>query len=823
MGVSVDIPQNLSVEEVFGADCAGSDQYYLSGIIVHYGSASGGHYKAYVRSAEKQKGEEWYDCDDAVVDRLNPEAIQELLSTSSGTSNSEVENGEENGGEDDVVRRRQNRLAENAYLLFYSSTNPTATELSINEEVQNDNILFEHQLALFRTRRLTVSWKVMVRSVSNPSTILHTLEEVVLSRSITIAEATSVLYQLLVQEKVLDGKTYALDQVRLCRASTLGRSQRALALETYGDRASISLEGAELAESGVSMFVEVRETADPPFEEVQRQDLRLLLRKWDASRPDGGFSVLPGSDQENKESTWAWQEIIVPGQAKATVRALRAAAARLFQAEPSDLGLIACEASGPLHWLEDVEDDEERELSKYYNIYPGHHIVVEIAAATASSSLAFQHLHKLKNQVILFFNDPRLGSKYDHELICVKEQSLREVRELIAGSLGLDQTQMLFHLRRGEGQPQYKEEEKSLEQLGITDRSLVHVQLGKGCNIGEHLLRFEIEAMGNAEECEDEMGTEEEKGGKRSRYILLDDIAISEKATVLAVKKLLFEAWSTLCETVREAKANVPESPHHIRLRDLKGGKPSGPLRDERIVGRCLLGLADGRRVLVQILPVAEKIGPDDLMVTLRIASFDNKKLSPPIDLCLARAMTIQSLYAKIVADHSQSLVEPVAEDNENIETASNDLISEASLIELAKGFATGPPLSLKSALKLKWNDSTVLASPQATIDQAPLCLRDGSLLVVRGRADWLRAQQRNKAKRDAELASQPIAAGAGTSAVRARAQKNEKKLSASSTEPVLKIVIDGEVRPPQPEHGSPDGNDIDKSGQDALPQSPSH
>ena len=44
-----------------------------------------------------------------------------------------------------------------------------------------------------------------------------------------------------------------------------------------------------------------------------------------------------------------------------------------------------------------------------------------------------------------------------------------------------------------------------------------------------------------------------------------------------------------------------------------------------------------------------------------------------------------------------------------------------AKLMSLAKGFGTGPPLTLKSALKLKWNDELVLkdivANPDNPID----------------------------------------------------------------------------------------------------------
>jgi hypothetical protein len=55
---------------------------------------------------------------------------------------------------------------------------------------------------------------------------------------------------------------------------------------------------------------------------------------------------------------------------------------------------------------------------------------------------------------------------------------------------------------------------------------------------------------------------------------------------------------------------SAPKSAAHIRLHDGKAGKISGPLRDDRIVGRCLLGLADGRRLMAQVLDAPEQMLP---------------------------------------------------------------------------------------------------------------------------------------------------------------------------------------------------------------------
>eukprot|EP01033_Poteriospumella_lacustris_P005587 gene5587-3996_t len=95
---------------------------------------------------------------------------------------------------------------------------------------------------------------------------------------------------------------------------------------------------------------------------------------------------------------------------------------------------------------------------------------------------------------------------------------------------------------------------------------------------------------------------------------------------------------------------------------------------------------------------------------------------------------------------------------------------SETELrFDIAKAFTTGPPVTLKTALKLKWNECFPFHvadhAQWPTVDKTPLMLRDGSVLVVRNRADFARAQARVKAsKEEAAECPEPAAAAAENS-----------------------------------------------------------
>jgi hypothetical protein len=200
--------------------------------------------------------------------------------------------------------------------------------------------------------------------------------------------------------------------------------------------------------------------------------------------------------------------------------------------------------------------------------------------------------------------------------------------------------------------------------------------------------------------------------------------------------------------------------------------------------------MCDGRRIAVQILPNEEIIGADDLLISVRTLSYDRKVISDAQDLSIPRTFTVKSLIEKINQTFSS-----LGESLDNFEGESG-----GPLLEIAKGYTTGPALSLKSGLKLKWNDPAVIKDGlDSLVDRPPLNLRDGSIIAIRSRADWLRAQARVKAKREAADQDSDIAVGGGASAVRARA----KGSLSSSSEPVLKIGM-----PPHPDGAALSGLD---------------
>lgn len=223
----------------------------------------------------------------------------------------------------------------------------------------------------------------------------------------------------------------------------------------------------------------------------------------------------------------------------------------------------------------------------------------------------------------------------------------------------------------------------------------------------------------------------------------------------------------------------------------------------------------------------AELIGADDLVLSIRVASYEAKTLSRVIDLPLPRSSTVQVLFETLLNRFPKlneevpdgAVADPTAlnaeDDMDNAATHAEEGGEEnadsvvptapptqSKVMAVAKAFTSGPPLTLKSALKLKWNDPAVLRRADSQIDHPPLNLRDGSVIVVRGIADFERARALAKARREAE-GPRPVSAGAGAAAVKAKAAARAR-LAAAKEKP-LRIGGEDDGSAPPPPGKSPE------------------
>jgi hypothetical protein len=172
------------------------------------------------------------------------------------------------------------------------------------------------------------------------------------------------------------------------------------------------------------------------------------------------------------------------------------------------------------------------------------------------------------------------------------------------------------------------------------------------------------------------------------------------------------------------------------------------------------------------------------------VIAFQTKVIYRPIGLSVPRSTTIEQLYKLFLEKFPRLNEEAPPIDPATVETHSEVYANfpDSRVITCAKGLSTGPALSIKSALQLKWNDLSVLSDYKNAIDQPPLNLRDGSVMLIRSAAEFERAREDARAR----VAARP-SSSSGDSPARGRIRPGSRGVKSRSAprEKGIKINVD--------------------------------
>lgn len=407
------------------------------------GTAMGGHYKAYVRSACDPTV--WWECNDEVVTKLSAEDISLLFSADDNRP--------------DSIQRAT--IMENAYLLLYSKLggNQAFDEFPATEEIKQDNVVFESLVKLDKIRKQVSQCDISLQKIVelNPSENKFTLY---FPRSSTVEDVTQKIYIHVTASGTLDRATYP---IQMCRVRKFAKSGWGKG-ETFAGRENVSLAEAGFSESEHLCF-EYRSPEDPEFVEFNPHDMILHIRKW--------TSIEDFSDPSTVDTEKGWVEILVPGRENADVGSLRNIVCSVLGLAANAFYLIPYDPSVPLS----VMDDDSYDLRKKYKVFPGHHIIVEEKVGD-SESISYVALKNIRSRVRLHFNNPFNSSEqgYENVLETRIDATLLEVKNQIASNLNIPNLDS-FHLRKNESGPQFKDEGKTLADLELTDLSIVHIEV----------------------------------------------------------------------------------------------------------------------------------------------------------------------------------------------------------------------------------------------------------------------------------------------------------------------------------------------------------
>ena len=430
--------------------------YRLSAILVHTGTASGGHYRVYIQD----KSRRWLDFNDSVVEILEEADKAALLwndfnktATTSAVSDSQ-----------------RNVIYENAYLLMYSripeNGKQSGTEVSIPadlvEEIRLSNAHLADLRAAYKVHMQMTELHVYVApggqsDKSKGKIILNVL------CSKTLEDVTEMAY-------VKAGESGAISSadtpISLCRLRRYNPVSDRLG-ETFGGR-----EGEQLSVLGLTPMVTLALESRAPnaaFPEFNPKEMALRLVLWSNEGQSG--EPIP---------------TVVPGEELATVGSLRSCAAAALHVDVNRVVVIRADL------LTVVElDDDTKLLRRDCNVWPGEEVVVEILPEGSThgqvASKACASLRAGKRDIKIQYNNPNQPVskalvdeegdtlQYPLTLATSLDATLGDAKAVIATALGVEKG--TFHLKRNQGSPQLKDEGKTLDELGFTDGSIIHVEV----------------------------------------------------------------------------------------------------------------------------------------------------------------------------------------------------------------------------------------------------------------------------------------------------------------------------------------------------------
>ena len=765
--------------EALKPDLGESRPYKLKAILLHSGTAHGGHYKALI----KNRGI-WYEYDDRTVTELSAAEASKLFWY-------------DNKGE--TEDRTGSSIYESAYMLVYQLGDESYEDFSVPPDLVNEvsaSNMKLHKLkkayAVHRMMTEITSFKITADAGSHVKAcnIAPVPSVNFLLSSCSLQKTLEIVYNSFTSNGVLDNEI----DISRCRLRRYNSASRIVS-ETFHGRESLSLKELGLFPT-CSLALEVVDIGEA-FADFNPKEVEVRAVEWKEGLRD-----------EPPEDVF----VIVSGDESATIGGLRKETAETYKVDPSRVVLLRVPPQSKTQYVA-LENDAG--LLCDFLVSSGDDIIVHILPEGEKyGDKGVDIISKIqleKRSVRILFNTPSSDDNsetdyvYNNSANLVLDATLGDLKDLISAELKLPVND--FFLQRNHSAPQLKALNKTLDVLNFVDQSIIHVTVGPQLAFGEFKMCLEADITVDEGDW---------KVVPERKYLKLNDIVVRSRMSINQLKEKIFEEFSRLA-AAHIGTIATPQSAHHLRIRDGQSGVQSGPLRGERLVSKCFLGLADGRKIYVQVLPEPEIFGSDQIYITNRIISFQNKIVSRPIGMQVNKGCTVQELF-KILLQKFPELNEVAGDPDEAAVEMYGDLhneFPEYRILAVAKAYNTGPPLSMKESLRLKWNDKAVVKDYTSAIDKLPFNLRDGSVLVLRGVADFERAREAARAR----VAERPNSSNfQGDSPARGRIRPGSRSRSRSgsrSREKGISINLDREnvLNQAAPNLPNPDGNGIASKG----------
>mmetsp|Transcript_6713 Transcript_6713/g.11933 ORF Transcript_6713/g.11933 Transcript_6713/m.11933 type:complete len:1054 (+) Transcript_6713:8001-11162(+) len=578
------------IREIEEYKLEGDEVYELFSILIHSGSALGGHYYAYIKSFETGR---WHNFNDSNVREIDEREIQKVF-----------------GGEK-KKSAWSGSYGANAYLLCYRRVTPeniikvedSEVPIFVRELLEKDKEREESD-ARERAEKLSM---MQIRVYYESKEKLFNVK-----RDDTLADLKKQVTEAF-------GITASLDNARL-----RGYSVYQEVLQDTFD------ESKTFAQLGIynfkSMGLEIK-SDEEEFTEYDPNSIVLKVFIWDdiiAQQPEISISQkAPEPKRVNISRSH-------------TVRQLMQELETIFGIPIDQQKLLKKGFVGTSNFVETVSSRLNLDQSlSYARVYEGTILFLEKNDETRIKSRWQEELEREANRYTIRFNDPdappnSFGQTEFSLKVCLDcNETLLKLKTLIAKELKI--TEAEFLIKRGSKHGfEMKDLTLKLTQCNLMNNSVLFIEKGRPNHPDEFNLVFTLA----------EIPDEPVWDGMCYHFFDLLEVPLDGNLTVA-------EAKEQLCSKVNKAYPTMDLKPNLIRLRERNQERLMKILNDSEVLKNYTL--YERKNIAVQILTEPEEeIKSTQLVIVVRHWSSQTWKLSKPVELIVDRYSSLTKFGTKV-------------------------------------------------------------------------------------------------------------------------------------------------------------------------------
>ena len=421
----------------------GKNVYELFSIMIHSGSALGGHYYAYIKNFENSK---WYCFNDSTVSEITPEDITKVY------------------GGNSFVSGNMSSCSTNAYLLMYRRIEPdnlNGVDKSlvpgyILEHVEKDKNKLAQDIQDREEKLKNLKIKIVFKSLD---------KFIEINKDATIRELT---------DKAIKDFNLAEDKIENVRLRGYSSYYETFQ-EVYEEEKTVDESGIY---SHKVLSIEIKADSEE-FMPYDPTKLSLKVHLWQDG--DLSFQQLVSKPK------------VVIIEKRESFRKLMEMLQEIFGV-PMDKQIIVRKTFNGAPEVVSINSYMNQSLS-YARIFEGTVIFLERSGAGKGKWIS--HLEDEQGKLLLRFNDPREiedfqnTDYYKHSLSIDSHKIIQDMKEEIGKTLGYTENQFIMKKSSMYG-PELKDLEMKLSQAGLFNNNQIYIELGQPSKTDEIRINFQI-------------------------------------------------------------------------------------------------------------------------------------------------------------------------------------------------------------------------------------------------------------------------------------------------------------------------------------------